>query len=280
MLVPAGFSPGTGVCARGGDGGNSECGGWARLALRFWRSGLPRFTPGLAVLAPTFCLSLRPALRFYRRVLPQFMPGLATLARLLPSVRAFGLAVLAERLSSVCARHCGSIAVFCLGSRLLFAALRQTERLAVSCVPVPPGRDRHSCVLGALFGYLPLWFHFGIVRFICGDLDGVAGNAGLRGLAARPMCAFTQALWPCYAFRGEYAGAKCGSRTAAAPDCAKESNVGATLPPLWTLFTLRRGYVGAYTRRPPGTRKDHRGLDRIIAFFSAAPGYTERPDRL
>ena len=63
-----------------------------------------RFTPGLAVLAPTFCLSLRPALRFYRRVLPQFMPGLATLARLLPSVRAFELAVLAERLSSVCAR--------------------------------------------------------------------------------------------------------------------------------------------------------------------------------
>ena len=164
-------------------------------------------------------------------------------------------------LPSVCARHCGSIAVFCLGSRLLFAALRQTERLAVSCVPVPPGRDRHSCVLGVLFGYLPLWFHFGIVRFICGDLDGVAGNAGLRGLAARPMYAFTQALWPCYAFRGKYAGAKCGSRTAAAPDCAKESNVEAALRPLWTLFTLRRGYVGAYTRRPQAAknRVDTRG---------------------
>ena len=162
-------------------------------------------------------------------------------------------------LPSVCARHCGSIAVFCLGSRLLFAALRQTERLAVSCVPVPPGRDRHSCVLGALFGYLPLWFHFGIVRFICGDLDGVAGDAGLRGLAARPMCAFTQALWPCYAFRGEYAGAKCGSRTAAAPDCAKESNVEAALRPLWTLFTLRRGCLSVYTRRHPGTRVDPTG---------------------
>ena len=98
-LVPA-----QAIVRAGNGGGNSECGGWARLALRFWRGGLPRFTPGLAVLAPTFCLSLRPALRFYRRVLPQFMPGLATLARLLPSVRAFGLAVLAERLSSVCAR--------------------------------------------------------------------------------------------------------------------------------------------------------------------------------
>ena len=53
---------------------------------------------------------------------------------------------------------------------------------------------------------------------------------------------------------------RCGSRTAAAPDCAKESNVEAALPPLWTLFTLRRGYVCAYTRRRhPGTRVDPPG---------------------
>ena len=153
-------------------------------------------------------------------------------------------------LPSVCARHCGSIAVFCLSSRLLFAALRQTERLAVSCIPVPPGRDRHSCVLAVSVRLSALESSLRACTFLCGDLDGVAGNAGLRGLAARPLCAFTQALWPCYAFRGEYAGAKCGSRTAAAPDCAKESNVEAALRPLWTLFTLRRGCVGAYTRRP------------------------------
>ena len=158
-------------------------------------------------------LGLRAALRFYRCVLPQFMPGLATLARLLPSVRAFGLATLAGvpsirarpsvsvaafalgsrpalqfwrgGLSSVCARHCGSIAVFCLGSRLLFAALRQTGRLAVSYVPVPPGRDRHSCVLAVLArlsafaGSLRVW------SFLCGDLDGVAGDAGERGRGLR-----------------------------------------------------------------------------------------------
>ena len=41
-----------------------------------------------------------------------------------------------------------------------------------------------------------------------------------------------------------------------APDCAKESKVEAALPPLWTLFTLRRGCLSAYTRRHPGTRKD------------------------
>ena len=43
------------------------------------------------------------------------------------------------------------------------------------------------------------------------------------------------------------AGSTLGLR---APDCAKESST------LWTLFTLRRGCVGAYTRRHPGTRKD------------------------
>ena len=47
------------------------------------------------------------------------------------------------------------------------------------------------------------------------------------------------------------AGSTLGLR---APDCAKESST------LWTLFTLRRGYVCAYTcRRHPGTRKDPPG---------------------
>ena len=35
---------------------------------------------------------------------------------------------------------------------------------------------------------------------------------------------------------GSTLGLKCGSRTAAAPDCAKESKVEAALRPLWTLF--------------------------------------------
>ncbi len=42
-----------------------------------------------------------------------------------------------------------------------------------------------------------------------------------------------------------------GVRWGYAPQtCAKESST------LWTLFTLRRGCVDAYTRRHPGTRKD------------------------
>ena len=57
--------------------------------------------------------------------------------------------VLLRRLRSVCVCHCGSVGAVCLGSRLLFV-FRQTGRLAVPCVPVPPGRDRHSCVLAVL----------------------------------------------------------------------------------------------------------------------------------
>ena len=72
-------------------------------------------------------------------------------------LRAVGFAFLAQR--------------FALGSRLLFV-LRQTGRLAISCVPIPPGRDRHSCVLAvsvrlsALAGSLRVW------PFLYGDPDG------------------------------------------------------------------------------------------------------------
>ena len=60
---------------------------------------------------------------------------------------------------------------FCLGSRLLFAAWRQTGRLAVACISIPPGRERHSCVLAvsvrssAFVGSLRVW------PFLYGDLD-------------------------------------------------------------------------------------------------------------
>ena len=87
----------------------------------------------------------------------------------------------------------------------------------------------------------PLWTLFTLRR-------------GWVGADSQRLRIFAQPHWPCNAFRGEYAGAKCGSRTAAAPDCAKESNVGAALRPLWTLLTLRRGYVGAYTRRPQAAK--------------------------
>ena len=42
---------------------------------------------------------------------------------------------------------------------------RQTGRLAGGYVSVPWGRERHSCVLAAVLGYLVLLVHFGIGRF-------------------------------------------------------------------------------------------------------------------
>ena len=229
MLRLAGCSSGTGVCARGGCPAR-RCVSLAafcarhRPALRSCRDALPSASPGVAFLLRRFALDTRLPLHLCRRVLRSASPGFAFL-----SPR------------------------FALVSRLLFAALRQTGRLAVSCVPVPPGRDRHSCVLvmsarlSAFAGLLRVW------PFLCGDLDGVSGMRG-TGLAARPLCVFARANWLCESFRREYVGAKCGSRTAAAPDCAKESNVEAALPPLWTLFTLRRGCLGACSRVCPRAR--------------------------
>ncbi len=53
-----------------------------------------------------------------------------------------------------------------------------------------------------------------VCPFLYGDPDGVTGDAGDErrgyegtGLAARPLCAFAQAHWPCRSFRREYAGA-------------------------------------------------------------------------
>ena len=42
---------------------------------------------------------------------------------------------------------------------------------------------------------------------------------------------------------GSTLGLKCGSRTAAAPDCAKEPKVEAALRPLWTLFIWFAAWV-------------------------------------
>ena len=121
------------VCARPCDSVGAFCLG-LRAALRLCRGVLPRFARGLAALSGRFVLGLRAALRLCRGVLPRF---------------ARGLAALSGRFATVCARPCGSVAAFSLGSRLLFAALRQTGRLAISCVSIPPGRDRHLCVLAA-----------------------------------------------------------------------------------------------------------------------------------
>ena len=106
------------------------------------------------------------------------------------------------------------------------------------------GRDRHSCVLAVLARLSRMAGSLWDCAFLYGDPDGIIGAAGLRNWR-RGLCAFLRSRIGFAAFS---AGSTLGLR---APDCAKESST------LWTLFTLRRGCVGAYSpRRHPGTRKD------------------------
>ena len=123
-----------------------------------------------------------------------------------------GRAVLSECPAFDHACLCGFLAVSYVRSRLLFAALRQTGRLAGCCVPIPPWVEiANSAFSWCRCGYLPWRVHFGFVRFFMAIPTGYrdVGNGVTRGtgLAARRLCVFAQSHWPCNAFRGEYAGA-------------------------------------------------------------------------
>ena len=134
-----------------------------------------------------------------------------------------------------------------LSRRLMFAHAcclpreRQTGRLAGCCVSIPPWVE----IAGSAFswcrcGYLPWRVHFGFVRFFMaiptGYRDAGTELRGGRGWR-RGLCA---SLRNRIGLVSLSAGRTLGLR---APDCAKESST------LWTLFTLRRGYAGAYSRR-------------------------------
>ena len=72
---------------------------------------------------------------------------------------------------------------FCRGAcprftPVFFSLSGKKRRLATACVSVPPGRDRHSCVLGTLFGYLLWMVHFGFVRLSVAISTGLAGMRG------------------------------------------------------------------------------------------------------
>ena len=108
------------------------------------------------------------------------------------------------------ARRCGSVAACCtwivsviavLLQRFAFGSRRLCGSLEMSCVRFTPavcrisakqdglrylaflfraGRDRHSCVLAALFGYLPLWVHFGFGCFFMAISTGLRPESAIR----------------------------------------------------------------------------------------------------
>ena len=97
------------------------------------------------------------------------------------------------------------------------------------------GRDRHSCVLESSVRLSGFVGSLRACAFLYGDPDGERrrrGNAGDGERSRRrSVSAFLRDRIGFAMFSaGSTLGLKCGSRTAAAPDCAKEPLA------LWTLF--------------------------------------------
>ena len=74
------------------------------------------------------------------------------------------------------ARHCGSVAAFCLGSRLSFF-LCQEKRDGLRCLAFLFRRVEIAIRAFSLclYGYLPLAGSLRVCAFLAGDLDGVIG---------------------------------------------------------------------------------------------------------
>ena len=146
----------------------------SRVALRFYCPGLPSIRGWHCGSIAAFCLSLCPGSRLWQSGCPRFAcsdlrfwqgrcsrftrSGLRFYRRVLPSF-----------------------------TPVFFPLSGKKKRLAISCVPIPPGRDRHSCVLAVSVRLSALVGSLRVCAFICGDLDGVTERRGTRGtgLAAR-----------------------------------------------------------------------------------------------
>ena len=258
--MPAGYNPGTGLsCARGCAAGRCSAIGLSCVrfvpGVRSYRNVLRSITPAVCRIAPnrTACGSVARFAFVHAgacdsggAVCRHSRRGLQFYCGVLPSVHA-GRAVLLRCFAVVHAGACSSIAVFCRRFTPVFFPLSgKKRRLAISCVSIPPGRDRHSCVLGSSVRLSGFVGSLRACAFFYGDPDRERkerrdAENGVGGAALVRFCAGTLALI-CFP-RGVRWG--CAPQT-----CAKESST------LWTLFTLRRGWVDAYTRRRPGTRKD------------------------
>ena len=141
-----------------------------------------------------------------------------------------------------------SVDMSCVCSRLLFDAQRQTERLAECSVPIPPWVGIAISAFSMAVRLSDLVDSLRACAFLYGVPDGERrrrGNAGdgersrRRGGRAFLRDRIGFAMFSA----GSTLGLKCGSRTAAAPDCAKEPLALWTLliwVVMWVRFTQRR----------------------------------------
>ena len=282
----AGFSAGRGACARGGCSAR-RCFALARrndiplyrivncAAAR--RLCLPDIVPAQgyrargAVRRGDVVLSVCFAFGSCRACVPlgmsrvRFVPGVRSYRNVLRSITPAVCRIAPNRTA------CDILRFYSAGSRSPFVRSRSALRLSALAGSLracaffygDPDRERkerrdaENGVGGAAF-----------VRFCVGALALICFPRGVRWGCAPQTCAkesstlwtlftlrrgwvgadsprlyvFAQSHWPCESFRREYAGAKSGSRTAAAPDCAKEPLA------LWTLFIWVVMWV-RFTRR-------------------------------
>ena len=157
---------------------------------------------------------------------------------------------------------CGSIQMSCVRSAPVMRSsrnvlrsvhacclppVRQTGRLAGCFVPVPPWVVIAIRAFSDVVRLSDLAGSLRACTFLYGDPDGERKGRGERSRRRGGRALLRDHI----GFAVFSAGSTLGLR---APDCAKESST------LWTLFTLRRGYVGAYSlRRRPGKRVDPPG---------------------
>ena len=204
-----------------------------------------------------FALDVRLTLRLCRGILRLMCVGFCGSAKAVVCAWcAPDIAALLGWLCSICVSPCGSVAAFCLGSRLSFF-LCQEKRDGLRYLAFLFRRVEIAirAFSWCRCGYLPWRVHFGLVRFFMAIPTGNRGHEewgygrtgyGVGGAAFVRFYAATLALL-CF---------PPGVRWGCAPQtCAKESST------LWTLFTLRRGCVGADSAAP-------------------SSGHYRRPDRL
>ena len=106
------------------------------------------------------------------------------------------------------ARHTFLPKCFMLDHACCLPHERQTGRLAICSVPIPPW----VVIAGSAFsnrrcGYPDFLVHFGLARFLWRRSRRRTKETRRTESAARLLCAFAQSHRPCNSFRGEYVGA-------------------------------------------------------------------------
>ena len=170
MLQPAGYRP---------------AGAWVRAGAGLRGAG---GSVGMS------CVRFALVLRFWRGVLCSSCACHTFLLECFAFIHACFM-VLARRLVFDLCPACVSIGMSCVRSRLLFAAWRQTGRLAGGCVSIPPWVEIAGSAFSMAVRLSDLVGSFRACAFLYGDPDGVtkrrrnAGDAE-NGVGGAVECVF------------------------------------------------------------------------------------------